>query len=41
LIANAGLTRVFFGEFYRDDKVLALAAELGIEMVDLGLDDAT
>jgi len=37
LIANAGLSTVFYGEFYRDDKVLAFADELGIGMVHLGL----
>ena len=37
LIANAGITKVYYGEFYRDERVLAFAEELGIEMVDLGL----
>ena len=36
LIANAGLTRVYYGEFYRDEKSLAVAREAGIELVDLG-----
>jgi dCMP deaminase len=35
LIANAGLTRVYYGEFYRDEKSLAVAREAGIELVDL------
>ncbi len=35
LIANAGLTRVFYGEFYRDEKSLEIARQLGIELVDL------
>jgi dCMP deaminase len=37
LIVNAGIRTVFFGEFYRDDKVLRFADELGIRMVHLGL----
>jgi dCMP deaminase len=37
LIANAGLSTVHYGEFYRDEKVLAFATELGIGMVHLGL----
>jgi dCMP deaminase len=41
LIVNAGIRNVYFGEFYRDDKVLQFADELGIEMIHLGLDDAT
>ncbi len=35
LIANAGLTRVYYGEFYRDEKSLEIARQLGIELVDL------
>lgn len=34
LVANAGITRVVFGEAYRlDEKVTRCAAELGIELV--------
>ena len=36
LIANAGLTRVYYGEFYRDEKSLSVARQAGIELVDLG-----
>lgn len=39
LIANAGIRKVAYGEFYRDEKVLSFAVELGIEMVHLGLED--
>lgn len=39
LIANAGIETVFFDEFYRDEKVLQFARELGIRMVDLGAED--
>ncbi len=39
LIANAGIRKIYFGEFYRDERVLAFAEELGIEMIHLGLDD--
>jgi len=35
LIANAGIRRVVYDEFYRDDKIFAAAAELGIELVRL------
>ncbi len=38
LIANAGLTRVYYGEFYRDEKSIAVARQAGIELVDLGKD---
>jgi dCMP deaminase len=39
LIANAGIRKVYYGEFYRDDKVIRFAEELGIEMVHLGLEE--
>jgi dCMP deaminase len=39
LIVNAGIRTVYFGEFYRDEKVLQFADELGIEMIHLGLSD--
>ena len=35
LIANSSIRRVFFGEFYRDERSLEVAAELGMELVDL------
>lgn len=35
LISNSGINRIFFLEFYRDQRVIDLAAELGIEMIDL------
>ena len=39
LIVNAGIRSIYFGEFYRDEKVIQFAEELGIEMVHLGLDE--
>jgi dCMP deaminase len=35
LIANAGIARVVFGEFYRDPKIFDVAQRLGIELVDM------
>jgi len=35
LIANAGLGRIYFGEFYRDQKIFDFSQRLGIELVDL------
>ncbi|HEY2797303.1 MAG TPA: cytidine/deoxycytidylate deaminase family protein [Thermoanaerobaculia bacterium] len=35
LIANAGLSRVYFGEFYRDERSIKVAREAGIELLDL------
>ena len=39
LIVNAGIRTIHYGEFYRDEKVLRFAAELGVRMVHLGLED--
>jgi dCMP deaminase len=35
LIANAGCTRIVFGEFYRDQRIFEYAARLGLELVAL------
>jgi dCMP deaminase len=34
-IANAGLRRIVYGEFYRDDRIFSVAERLGIELVHL------
>jgi dCMP deaminase len=36
LIANAGIRTIYYGEFYRDQKSLKVARQLGIDLVDLG-----
>ena len=41
LIANAGIRRVHYGEFYRDERSLEIAAQLGIELIDLGTEKPT
>ena len=35
LIANAGIKTVFYGEFYRDQRSIEVAAQLGIKLIDL------
>jgi len=35
LIANAGLRRIVYGEFYRDDRIFEVATKVGIQLVDL------
>ena len=35
LVANAGIKRIVFGEFYRDEKIFSVAQAIGIELVDL------
>ncbi|MCK5378970.1 MAG: dCMP deaminase family protein [Acidobacteria bacterium] len=41
LIANAGIRTIYYGEFYRDERVLAFAEELEITMVHLGIENET
>ena len=33
LIANAGITRICYGEFYRDERIFDFANQAGIELV--------
>jgi dCMP deaminase len=35
LLANAGVKRIAFGEFYRDARVFEVAGKLGIDLVDM------
>jgi dCMP deaminase len=35
LIANAGIKRIFYGEFYRDHRIHDVAEQVGIELVSL------
>jgi len=34
-IANAGIRRIVFGEFYRDDRIFSVSERLGIELLHL------
>ena len=35
MIANAGINKIYFGEFYRDERIIALAEKLNIQLSDL------
>lgn len=37
-LANAGILRICYGEFYRDERSFQVAAHLGIEMVHVPVD---
>ena len=39
LVANAGIERILYGEFYRDQRIIEFAQAAGIELVFLGLED--
>jgi dCMP deaminase len=38
LIANSGIRRIVFGEFYRDERIFSLSEKLGITLEHLPLD---
>jgi len=38
LIANAGVRRIVFGEFYRDERIFNLSKTLGIELLHLAIE---
>jgi len=35
LIANSGIRRIYYGEFYRDERSLEVAPRIGLELIDL------
>ncbi len=35
LVVNAGIRTVYFGEFYRDERSIEVARQLGIDLIDL------
>ena len=35
LVANAGIVRIVYGEFYRDQRIFDVASRLGIELLSL------
>ena len=35
LIANAGIRKIYYGEFYRDERARDVADQVGIELIDL------
>jgi len=40
VIANCGIKRIVFGEFYRDERIFQFADQLGIELVDGNLGES-
>jgi len=41
IIANAGLKKIVYGEFYRDQRIFEFAQRLGIELVKVDLPEST
>jgi dCMP deaminase len=40
-IVNSGIRKIYFGEFYRDDRIFRFATQLGIELTPLQAAPAT
>jgi dCMP deaminase len=40
LIANSGIRRILYGEFYRDVRIVEFARQAGIDLVHLGLEES-
>ncbi len=40
-VTNAGIERIVFGEFYRDERIFETAERLGIELVALDVEKGT
>jgi dCMP deaminase len=41
MLANAGVTRIVYGEFYRDDRIFDIAQKINIELVHVPLPGVT
>ena len=39
MVANSGIRRIYYGEFYRDERSLQVAREIGIELQPLFKDE--
>jgi dCMP deaminase len=37
MVANAGITRIAYGEFYRDQRTFEVAAKIGVELIHIPL----
>ena len=38
MLANAGIKKIFYGEFYRDERIFDVAKQIGIELVHIPVD---
>ena len=39
MIANAGIKKIYFGEFYRDERIFEVAKKIGIELHHIKLEN--
>ena len=38
MLANAGIKKIFYGEFYRDERIFEVAKKIGIELVHIKIE---
>ncbi len=41
MLANAGIKKIYYGEFYRDERIFDVAKKIGIEMINIPVDQKT
>ena len=41
MLANAGIKKIYYGEFYRDQRIFDVAKQIGIELVNIPVDQKT
>ena len=40
MLANAGIKKIFYGEFYRDERIFDVAKKLGMELTHIKVDQS-
>jgi len=40
MVANVGIKKIYYGEFYRDDKIFDVAKKIGIELIHIKVDQS-
>ena len=40
MLVNAGIKKIYYGEFYRDDRIFDVAKKLGVELVHIKVDQS-
>ncbi len=40
MLANAGIKKIYYGEFYRDERIFDTAKKLGIELIHIKVDQS-
>ena len=41
MLANAGIKKIYYGEFYRDQRIFDVANKIGIELINIPVDQKT